>query len=122
LGVCDKDFIVLSGDDEIAVDMVKAGGRGVISVVSNIIPEHMHNLMQWALSNNDERAKALNTALKPLYDAMSLETNPIPVKWALHQQGKIDKGIRLPLQPFAVQYRYRLKRLLDSLEAGTHAS
>lgn len=119
--ICPKDFIVLSGDDENALGTIKAGGKGLISVAANVYPQHMKHMIQSALDNESERAEALHKQLTPFFHAMSLETNPIPVKWAMHASNKIDTGIRLPLQPLAVQYRDELTGVMETVEADIHA-
>lgn len=106
------DFLVMSGDDANALDAVKAGAVGVISVAANVIPEAMHALMSAVRQGNLSEAQAQQSKYMPLFESLGLETNPIPVKWALHQLGKIDTGIRLPLQPLDVQYRDRLEAIV----------
>ncbi len=109
-----KDFKVYSGDDPTAVASVAAGGAGVISVVANIVPALMKKLMASALSGNPDTD--LDQKLQALYDAMVLETNPIPVKWTLADMGKIKNGIRLPLLPLSERYHAQVRLALQQAE------
>lgn len=111
------DFMIISGDDINALETVKAGGAGVISVAANVVPSQLHALMAETQRGNLEEAIALQSRLKPLFEGLFCETNPIPVKWAVHQLGLCSAGIRLPLQPLAVQYQPQLKAILDKVMA-----
>jgi len=86
-----------SGDDETCLDFILAGGRGVISITSNVAPRLMHNLCKTALAGAAAEAREIDRKLAKLHKQMCVETNPIPVKWALQQMGLIPAGIRLPL-------------------------
>jgi len=92
-----KDFIVLSGDDPTAVELILLGGKGNISVTANVAPREMADLCEAALEGNAEKARAINEKLMPLHKDLFCEANPIPVKWALVEMGLMHKGIRLPL-------------------------
>lgn len=92
-----EDFLVMSGDDITAVELILAGGKGNISVTANVAPKLMSDLCQLALDGKTDEARALNDRLMPLHQALFLESNPIPVKWAAEQLGLIGSGIRLPL-------------------------
>jgi 4-hydroxy-tetrahydrodipicolinate synthase len=92
-------FTVLSGDDWLTLPLITAGGDGLISVVSNEVPAAMTALVHLLLSGNLEQARAWHYRLLPLMDANFLETNPIPVKAALHLMGRIENVLRLPLLP-----------------------
>ena len=92
-----KDFIVLSGDDPTAVELILLGGKGNISVTANVAPREMADLCEAALEGNAEKARAINEKLMPLHKDLFCEANPIPVKWALVEMGLMQKGIRLPL-------------------------
>jgi 4-hydroxy-tetrahydrodipicolinate synthase len=96
------DFTVLSGDDWLALPVVAAGADGLISVASNEIPAAMTALVHLLLSGNVENARSLHYRLLPLLDANFLETNPAPVKAALHTMGRIQNVLRLPLVPAGV--------------------
>ncbi len=92
-----KDFIVLSGDDPTAVELILLGGKGNISVTANVAPREMADLCEAALRGDAETARAINEKLMPLHKNLFIEANPIPVKWALNEMGLMDNGIRLPL-------------------------
>jgi len=92
-----KDFIVLSGDDPTAVELILLGGKGNISVTANVAPREMADLCNAALEGKADEARAINEKLLPLHKDLFVEANPIPVKWALVEMGLMHKGIRLPL-------------------------
>ncbi|MBC3364521.1 4-hydroxy-tetrahydrodipicolinate synthase [Pseudomonas sp. SWRI154] len=92
-----KDFIVLSGDDPTAVELILMGGKGNISVTANVAPREMADLCEAALKGDAETARALNEKLMPLHKDLFIEANPIPVKFALVEMGLMHEGIRLPL-------------------------
>ena len=92
-----KDFIVLSGDDPTAVELILLGGKGNISVTANVAPRDMADLCNAALEGKADEARAINEKLMPLHKDLFVEANPIPVKWALVEMGLMHKGIRLPL-------------------------
>ena len=94
-----NDFAVLSGDDWLTLPVLGAGGDGLISVVSNEIPAAMTALVHLLLSDNIHNARSLHYRLLPLMNANFLETNPAPVKAALHCMGRIRNVLRLPLLP-----------------------
>ncbi|AIS15903.1 dihydrodipicolinate synthase [Pseudomonas rhizosphaerae] len=93
----DSDFLVLSGDDPTAVELILLGGKGNISVTANVAPRAMADLCNAALNGDAELARAINDKLMPLHKNLFQEANPIPVKWALHEMGLMPEGIRLPL-------------------------
>jgi 4-hydroxy-tetrahydrodipicolinate synthase len=93
------DFTVLSGDDWLTLPVIAAGGDGLISVTSNEVPAAMTALVNLLLSGNIENARTWHYRLLPLMDANFLETNPAPVKAALHAMGRIQNVLRLPLLP-----------------------
>ncbi|MEJ6817114.1 4-hydroxy-tetrahydrodipicolinate synthase [Pseudomonas sp. LF-5] len=92
-----KDFIVLSGDDPTAVELILLGGKGNISVTANVAPREMADLCEAALKGDADTARAINEKLMPLHKDLFIEANPIPVKWALVEMGLMHEGIRLPL-------------------------
>lgn len=109
-----EDFSVLSGDDFIVYPLICVGAKGVISVVSNILPSKMAQLVDAALEGRHEEAKKLHYELQPACRAMFLETNPIPVKTALAMMGKIREEIRLPLCRMSEANRKKLEETLKS--------
>lgn len=90
-----------SGDDATSLEFMLAGGKGVISVTANVAPKLMHDMCHAALEKNVALATELQNKLMPLHQKLFIEPNPIPVKWALHNMGKIEEGIRLPLTVLA---------------------
>jgi len=113
--VADK-MTVLSGDDSSACRSMLEGAQGVVSVVANVVPASIHALCEAACSSQAGPAKLLDDSLRSLYDALALETNPQPVKWALHEMGLTADGIRLPLLPLAAEHRRTLLRILSELK------
>ncbi len=95
--LCGEKITVLSGDDTLTLPLMAVGGKGVISVVANIVPRAVADLTHAALRGEWERARTLHLSLFPLCQAMFYETNPIPVKTALALMGKISGELRLPL-------------------------
>lgn len=106
------DFILLSGDDESAVHAMELGAQGEISVTANVAPKQVAAMCEAALKGDFAQARHINARLAALHKALFVETNPIPVKWALHQMGRIDTGIRLPLTPLSHTHRQPLQALL----------
>ena len=103
---------VYSGDDATAYQLMAHGARGNISVTANVAPAQMSQICTAALAGEGEQAEKLNATVAPLHDILFCESNPIPVKWALHEMGYISTGIRLPLTPLAEQYRTPLREAL----------
>lgn len=98
------DFLLISGDDASAMEFMLAGGCGVISVTANVAPKLMHELCVAAVSGNRELAGQIDRKLERLHRDLFVETNPIPVKWALAQMDRIPSGIRLPLTPLMPEH------------------
>jgi len=97
LDVCPPSFSVLSGDDATAVDLMRAGARGVISVTANVVPRRMREICDAASSGNWDAARAIDLQLQPLHKELFIEASPIPVKWAVARMGLMGNAIRLPL-------------------------
>jgi len=95
--LCGPDFIVLSGDDTFTLPVLAVGGHGVISAAANVTPRDFVDLCRTWEAGDIERAQAIHRKILPLCAALFLETNPIPLKAALHLMGKITDEIRLPL-------------------------
>ncbi len=93
------NFDLLSGDDSIAMPITLMGGNGVISVCSNLIPRQMEEMIDAAMKGKVEKARGIHYKLLPLFNSMSLETNPIPVKSAMAMIGHVENIFRLPLCP-----------------------
>lgn len=98
------DFALYSGDDSTAVDFVLAGGHGGISVTANIVPAELAKVYDAALAGDADLAHQLDAPLAALHKNLFCEANPIPVKWALTEMGKMEQGIRLPLTVLSEQY------------------
>ncbi|QJD57554.1 4-hydroxy-tetrahydrodipicolinate synthase [Pseudomonas sp. gcc21] len=94
---------VYSGDDPTAVELILLGGKGNISVTANVAPRAMHELCAAALAGDADLARRLNEALMPLHKTLFIESNPIPVKWAMNEMGLISDGLRLPLTPLSAR-------------------
>lgn len=102
---CDGEVIVLSGDDATAVDLILNGAHGTISVTANVVPRQMSEVVEAAVAGDSETANRLNAPLLALHERLFLEANPIPVKWAMMEMGKIPPGIRLPLTELSAEYQ-----------------
>ncbi|HUL94667.1 MAG TPA: 4-hydroxy-tetrahydrodipicolinate synthase [Usitatibacter sp.] len=111
-----KGFLVFSGDDMSALAYMLLGAHGVISVTANVAPRLMHELCEAARKGDIAGAVAINNRLLALHKNLFLESNPIPVKWALGRMGRIAAGIRLPLTPLAPAFHEPLAASLR--EAG----
>lgn len=98
---CGDDFLLLSGDDASCRELIGAGAQGVITVTGNVAPRMMHEMVEAALADDLAGARELDGRLAGLHTALFVESNPIPVKWALGRLGLIGPGIRLPLVPLA---------------------
>jgi len=118
----DEEFAVLSGDDGLTLPMLSVGASGGISVVANVEPERACAMVGAALSGDFERARAIHHELAPLTRALFTETNPIPVKEAMHIRGHCRPTLRSPLSRLSEEYRVELANLLDELEENREAS
>lgn len=93
------DFVSYSGQDTAALELMLVGGKGTISVTANVAPKLMHEMCTAAVSGDAEQARQLNDKLNPLHEAIFIESNPIPAKWGVCEQGLIENCLRLPLVP-----------------------
>ena len=107
------DLPIYSGDDATSCDLMLEGAKGTISVTANIAPAKLSAMAQAAIDGDAETAKAIDEELQGLHAKLFLESNPIPVKWALEEMGLIEEGIRLPMTPFSEKYH-------DELRAAMH--
>jgi len=114
LSLC--DITVLSGDDSLALPMMVLGAKGVISVAANVMPDKMAEITDLALNGNTVAAKKLHFDMLPLFKALFMETNPIPVKTALSLMGKIEANWRLPLCEMSPQNLTKFKDVLSQLD------
>lgn len=106
-------FSVLSGDDNIALQVIKMKGQGIISVASNIVPEKMSSMIYAALQKSWEQADSLNAELSPLFTAEFIETNPIPIKYMLALQGRCQEVYRLPMCEPSDEHKQELKQVMN---------
>lgn len=107
-----KNFALYSGDDATTLALLMLGGHGSISVTANIAPRMMSEMCAAARNGEHKKAIDLNNRLQGLHAHLFLEPNPIPVKWALQQMGRIDTGIRLPLTPFDSRFHATLREAM----------
>lgn len=109
-----EDFLIYSGEDGTACELMLLGGKGTISVTANAAPNLMHRMCKAAISGDADTARTLNGQLAELHKAMFVESNPIPAKWAVAQQGFIGGGIRLPLMPLSSQHHDQVREALSN--------
>ncbi len=103
---------VLTGEDAWTFNLLKMGGQGVISVTANVAPAEMAAMCRAAREGDWKTAEELSTRLDILHGALVVESNPIPVKWALQRMGKIESGIRLPLVPLSTAGQEKVEAAL----------
>jgi len=111
-----KDFVVLSGDDATAASAIAHGARGVISVTANVVPQSMAGMIAAALRGDREGAARLDAPLRALHEALFVEGNPIPLKWAMAERGLIGGALRLPLTELSEALRPRVRAALEAAE------
>ena len=116
LNTLPKSFDVLSGDDNMTYELMKLGGRGVISVASNIIPDRIRQLTDVCSSSNFTKAEHIHNELMPLFKAIFIETNPIPIKAALAMKGMIKEAYRLPMCEMKAENKEKLRQVLTDLK------
>lgn len=110
--LCGPDFTVVSGDDSLTLPLLAIGGKGVISVAGQIVPRRMSDMYNAWKSGDPNKARELFMSLFPLFRAMFIETNPIPVKTALGMMGMIDPEMRLPMCKMSEENQAKLKDVL----------
>lgn len=113
---CGDRLDLYSGDDATATELMLMGAKGDISVTANVAPRAMHDMCAAALRGDREQAHAINNRLMALHRDLFVESNPIPVKWALHEMGLIPPGIRLPLTVLSERHHNTVRAALR--EAG----
>lgn len=114
LELCDDEFILLSGDDFTLLPTLAIGGKGVISVASNIAPKAYADLCAAAFKGDAAKARALHYSLAPLCRACFVETNPAPVKTGLALMGRMTAEMRLPMVPLSPAHEAELKKTLQA--------
>ena len=117
--LCSDNFMIVTGDDATAMESMLAGAHGDISVSANVVPRQMHEMCMAAIAGNREQAQAIEDVIVDLHTVLFHESNPIPVKWALHAMGKIESGIRLPLTTLDEQHHESVRAAL--IKAGALA-
>jgi 4-hydroxy-tetrahydrodipicolinate synthase len=108
-----EGFAIYSGDDPTAIALMLLGGHGNISVTANVAPRKMHELCVAALKGDAITARRIHMELVSLNKALFVEANPIPVKWALQQMGRMQGGIRLPLTPLSADQHELVRKALS---------
>ena len=112
LSKCAENMSIFTGDDKTSARDILMGFKGNISVTANIAPLEMHNMCALAAEGKEAEAKKINSKIDILHDNLFIESNPIPVKWALNRMGLIKKGIRLPLTWMDEIYEDKLEKSL----------
>ena len=107
-----RNFAIYSGEDAAALALILLGGHGVISVTANVAPRLMHEMCAAALVGDVKKARDVNLRLLTLHQRLFVEANPIPVKWALAQMGRIEPGLRLPMTPLSDRFRDTVREAL----------
>lgn len=112
----DKDFLLFSGDDGSALEFMRLGGHGDISVTANVAPSMVAQMCELIAQGKVEEASAIDEKLQPLHSALFLEANPIPVKWAVAALDMMENHIRLPLTPLSAGFQEPLRRAMHSAQ------
>ena len=110
-----SDFAVLSGDDTIALDVVKFGGQGVVSVASNVYPKEMVEMISLALDGKMDEAQKAHENLSEIFRIEFIETNPIPIKYILSKQGKCNEIYRLPICKMNQEHKLEVDKVLSKM-------
>jgi len=114
IGLVGDRMAVYSGDDATAIELILLGGKGNISVTANVAPDVMANACEAALAGHAERARELTESVAQLHQILFIESNPIPVKWALAEMGRMGLGIRLPLTVLSADAQPRVRAALSA--------
>ena len=108
-----EDFDLYTGDDASAVDFILAGGHGGISVTANVAPKQLHDVYAAALAGDETKARELDLPLQAIHNDIFVESNPIPVKWAVAQMGFMGETLRLPLTPLSESCQPVVRQALE---------
>ncbi len=108
-----EDFDLYTGDDATAIDFILAGGHGGISVTANVAPKQLHDAYAAALAGDEAKARELDAPLQAIHRDIFIESNPIPVKWAVSQMGLMGGTLRLPLTPLSEEFKPVVRKALD---------
>jgi len=117
-----EDFIVLSGDDAITIPLISLGGRGIISVASNEIPQAMTQIARLTNAGNYAGARKIQKQYFPLMQVNFVEANPGPVKWAMYRMGLLEPYFRLPMVPPSTDSQRKVEAALDAVGLGASAT
>jgi 4-hydroxy-tetrahydrodipicolinate synthase len=109
-----KGFSIYSGDDPTAVALMLCGGHGNVSVTANVAPKLMHELCMAAIAGNVQRAMEIQMQLLPLHKILFIESNPIPVKWAVARMGRCQQALRLPLTQLTVPGQQSVEQVMQA--------
>ena len=114
-----EEFRYFSGDDFTSLEFLRLGGHGVVTVSGNVAPRQMSDLCRAVAEGEIEKAVEIDDSLQPLNTALFVESNPIPVKWALHEMGLISSAIRLPLTVYADEFHEQMKDAMNTAGVTT---
>jgi len=112
-----EGFMLISGDDDSAMEFLLVGGCGVITVTGNVAPKLFHDMCMASIAGDRSKAEELNAKLDRLNKDLFVESNPIPVKWCLTEMGLFPEGVRLPMTTLSTQHHETLRKALA--EAGS---
>ncbi len=112
VALCGGRIDIFSGDDDLGCECILHGAKGVISVTANVAPRLMHQMCAAALAGDRTQATELDNRMRSLHQALFLESNPIPVKWAVAELGLIPPGIRLPLTPLSEHHHGAVRQAM----------
>lgn len=113
--LCDHRIDILSGDDTTCAAWLVAGAQGVISVTANVVPAEMAKMCEAAMDGDDAKCLKIQQGLMDLHHLLFVETNPIPVKWALHRLGWMSEEIRMPLTILSSSLQESLEHVLKKI-------
>jgi 4-hydroxy-tetrahydrodipicolinate synthase len=116
LSFCDENFALYSGDDATSCELILMGASGTISVTANVAPAKVSQMCEKALAGEAEQAKSIDADLQALHRDLFVESNPIPVKWAVSEMGLMGRGIRLPLTWLSTQYEATVKNAMKEAQ------
>ena len=118
----DEDFKLYSGDDFTLMPFIKAGGHGVVTVSGNVAASQVARLCRLTASGKDEKAAELDATLQPLNQALFVESNPIPVKWAVAEMGLMESHIRLPLTAYSKEHHDTMRAAMRKAGVATESN
>lgn len=117
IGIRHDEFVVLCGDDNMTVDLIEAGGNGVVSVAANLIPGKMKEMVHAAIKGDIEKARELEDRLMPFFKACFVETNPIPIKTAMAMKKWCQEAFRLPMCTLSREEHYEtIRKAMERLD------